>query len=205
MKASKEGLLLLCLSGVLALAGCENGAGDYGRSSGTETSGTEAAMEGKQTGTAAAVEAEQTRPEDRQKDRGGKYAALEALPQKYTEKMAERDGCVINEVKSIRNPQPLYDFLDAYEEGRDAMVRVFYTTVEGDPILMDVVYREGIFTVTDDYSRDAWSCCASSVVRHRFKYLIEDNGLLYLGNKTKDKKRRRLFAGIDDRSVWNNR
>ena len=92
MKASKEGLLLLCLSGVLALAGCENGAGDYGRSSGTEASGTEAAVEGKQTGTAAAIEAEQPGRRTGKRTEGENMQLLKLCPKSIQRKWLRGTG-----------------------------------------------------------------------------------------------------------------
>lgn len=135
-----------------------------------------------------------------------KYADIKDLPQKYTDDMAFRDGVVINEGKSIRNSEYLYKFLALYSSGEDAMVRVLSSSDEGEPVIIDVVYKQGVFTMIEDYSRDSYTT-EDSLVKEKFKYLVADNGLLYLSNRQKGKRKQdewRLFAYIDNKAVWKN-
>lgn len=135
-----------------------------------------------------------------------KYVNIKDLPQKYTEDMAFRDGVVINNGKSIRNSEYLYKFLDLYSSGEDAMVRVLSSSDEGEPVIIDVVYKQGSFTMIEDYSRDSYTT-EDSLVKEKFKYLVADNGLLYLSNKQKGKRKQdewRLFAYIDNKAVLKN-
>lgn len=146
----------------------------------------------------------QNKKED--KDVQLKYVDIKDLPQKYTEDMAFRDGIVINNGKSIRNSEYLYKFLDLYSSGEDAMVRVLSSSDEGEPVIIDVVYKQGVFTMIEDYSRDSYTT-EDSLVKEKFKYLVADNGLLYLSNKQKGKRKQdewRLFAYIDNKAVWKN-
>lgn len=148
----------------------------------------------------------ETKNETEDKDVELNYVDLNDLPQKYTNDMAFRDGVVINEGKSILNSEYLYKFLDLYSEGKDAMVRVLSSSDEGEPIIIDVVYNQGVFTMIEDYSRDSYTT-DDSLVKENFKYLVENNGLLYLSNKQKGKSKddeRRLFAYIDNKAVWKN-
>lgn len=135
-----------------------------------------------------------------------KYVNIKDLPQKYTEDMAFRDGVVINNGKSIRNSEYLYKFLDLYSSGEDAMVRVLSSSDEGEPVIIDVVYKQDSFTMIEDYSRDSYTT-EDSLVKEKFKYLVADNGLLYLSNKQKGKRKQdewRLFAYIDNKAVLKN-
>ena len=129
------------------------------------------------------------------------YVNIKDLPQKYTKDMALDDGVVINEGKSILNAEYLYKFCDLCCDGEDAMVRIRSSSDEGDPVIIDVVYKQGIFTMTVDFSRDRYTAADDSWVVEKYKYLVADDGLLYLCKK-QETNNRRLFAGIDNKDVW---
>lgn len=128
------------------------------------------------------------------------YVDIKDLPKKYTEDMALVDGVVINKGKSILNSEYLYKFCDLCSNGEDAMVRVLSSSDEGEPVIIDVVYHQGLFTMIEDYSRDSYTT-DDNWVEEKFKYLVADDGLLYLSQEqgTND---RRLFAYIDNKDVW---
>lgn len=137
------------------------------------------------------------------------YADLKELPAEYTEDMAICDGVVVDKISSVLNPEYLYRFCDLYSDGSEAFVRVMSYTIEGDPIITDVSYKNGVITMTMDFSRDSYYCRSSSMIKEKYRYLVAHDGLLYLSKSPhwKDNAREEdccLFANIDNRAVWKN-
>lgn len=131
------------------------------------------------------------------------------MPAEYTEDMAIRDGVVVDNMSSVRNPEYLYRFCDLYSDGSEAFVRVMSYTIEGDPIITDVSYKNGIITVTMDFSRDSYGGNQPTIIKEEFRYLVAHDGLLYLSKNPHWKDNTReddycLFANIDNRAVWKN-
>lgn len=135
------------------------------------------------------------------------YVDLKKLPVNYSEDMALQDGVVINSLWEVLNTEYLYQFLEMYSQGKDAMVRVMCYTIEGDPIITDISYNNEIITMTVDSSRDKFSSDDKFYTKD-FKYLVEKDGLLYLSNHRKWKDNVEddfyLFANIDDKEIWKN-
>lgn len=136
------------------------------------------------------------------------YTDLMELPVEYSEDMAIRDGVVVNKISSVLNPEYLYRFCDLFSDGSEAFVRVMSYTDEGEPIITDLLYNNGVITMTMDSSRDS-NTTEDHLYKKQFKYLVAHNGLLYLSNNqhwkdnTKDDDYR-LFAHIKNKAVWKN-
>ena len=137
------------------------------------------------------------------------YTDLMELPVEYSEDMAIRDGVVVNKISSVLNPEYLYRFCDLFSDGSEAFVRVMSYTDEGEPVIIDVLYNNGVITMTMDFSRDSNTAPEEHLYKEQFKYLVAHNGLLYLSNNqhwkdnTKDDDYR-LFAYINNKAVWKN-
>lgn len=136
------------------------------------------------------------------------YTDLMELPVEYSEDMAIRDGVVVNKISSVLNPEYLYRFCDLFSDGSEAFVRVMSYTDEGEPIITDVLYNNGVITMTMDSSRDS-NTTEDHLYKKQFKYLVAHNGLLYLSNNQhwKDNAKDddyRLFAHINNKAVWKN-
>ena len=135
------------------------------------------------------------------------YADLMELPAGYSEDMAIRDGVVVDKISSVLNPEYLYRFCDLYSDGSEAFVRVMSYTIEGDPIITDVSYNDGIITMTTDSSRDRYTVEEDRLIKNQFRYLVAHDGLLYLSKNPhwKDNTREEdycLFANINKKAVW---
>lgn len=184
-----KALFVVLLIFVFALGGCGNH---------TNVSKNDTAMKTKK----KSNDIQNTTGSNEKEDKGIKlnYVDIKDLPQKYTEDMALVDGVVINKDKLILNAEYLYKFCDLCSNGEDAMVRILSSSDEGEPVIIDVVYHQGIFTMIEDYSRDSYTT-DDSWVEERYKYLVADNGLLYL-SKEQGNNNRRLFAYIDNKGVW---
>lgn len=130
------------------------------------------------------------------------YTDIKQLPAEYSEDMAIRDGVVVNKFDETLNKEMLYLFYDLYSEGKDAMVRVMLYTIEGDPIIQDILYRDNRITVITDSSRDMYGS-GDAFDEMQFRYIVEHKGLLYLSkNETWEADKDFLFAGIGDKDVW---
>lgn len=129
------------------------------------------------------------------------YTDIKQLPAEYSEDMAIRDGVVVYKFDEILNKELLYRFCDSYLEGKDAMVRIMLYTIEGDPIIQDISYRDKCITVITDSSRDTYG--SGDFDEMKFRYIVEHKGLLYLSkNKTWEDDKDFFFAGIGDKDVW---
>jgi hypothetical protein len=135
------------------------------------------------------------------------YTDLMELPKEYSEDMAIRDGVVVNKISSVLNPEYLYRFCDLFSDGSEAFVRVMSYTDEGEPVIIDVLYNNGVITMTMDFSRDSNTAPEEYLYKQQFKYLVAHNGLLYLSNHQHWKENAkdddyRLFAYINNKAVW---
>ena len=110
---------------------------------------------------------------------------LNKLPQKYESKKAVEDGCfVILHGKLQSDPKLADDFAAAAKAGQAASLRIVQYTVEGDPIIMHVDYRDGGFHALYDVSRDNFGAFGSDIVEYSMPYLAvfdeEDKQVAYL-------------------------
>lgn len=201
MKTVSKGQVLkklaLFVCSLIILTGCgpQNTAGSMGSLAGTVS------------GVPVDVEEKESPGHGPDADLQTDYVDLKKLPVNYSEDMALQDGVVINSLWEVLNTEYLYQFLEMYSQGEDAMVRVMCYTIEGDPIITDISYNNEIITMTVDSSRDKFSSDDKFYTKG-FKYLVEKDGLLYLSNHRKWKDNVEddfyLFANIDDKQIWKN-
>ncbi|MCH5268793.1 MAG: DUF4362 domain-containing protein [Lachnospiraceae bacterium] len=197
-------MVVLMLSSVLVLQGCNSGDTKNVESSMTQANVKENAE------TASPVEKEQNEeslldfsdnalsPTEPQTN----YTDIKKLPADYSEDMAIRDGVVVKKLDGTLNKEMLYRFCDSYLEGKDAMVRVMFYTTEGDPIIQDISYKEDRITLITDSSRDKFGS-GDAIDETQFRYIVEHKGLLYLSkNDTWEDENDFFFAGIGDKEVW---
>jgi hypothetical protein len=113
------------------------------------------------------------------------YQALEKLPEEYTAEAAEKNGDVVVTHAEVKNAGKLTDFVRKAALGIPAMVRIVQYTIEGDPIVTDIVYNEnhrGYYLWRHDSSRDKFAGADKGITQTIYSYLITDGGAIYLSD-----------------------
>ena len=87
--------------------------------------------------------------------------AIEELPSDYPMEQAIKDGCVVISYNAVFNKSKLDSFIantTANNENRQSdFIRIVQYTIEGDPIITDLEYRENLgYILTYDNTRDAF-------------------------------------------------
>lgn len=111
------------------------------------------------------------------------YGDVRKLDADYTAEQAQRDRCFVIGV-TVHNDDLYTAFMANVEQRKDAFIRVVQTTVEGDPILYDILYTGDTDAVqlVRDASRDAFAAEADREITLRsFAHIAEyaDGGALY--------------------------
>ena len=86
---------------------------------------------------------------------------IEELPSDYQMEQAIKDGCVVISYNAVFNKGKLDSFIantTANNENRQSdFIRIVQYTIEGDPIITDLEYRENLgYILTYDNTRDAF-------------------------------------------------
>jgi hypothetical protein len=105
-------------------------------------------------------------------------AELKSLPQKYESAKAVADGCfVILHGRLLSDPKMADNFTAAARAGKAASLRIVQYTIEGDPIITQVDFLDGIFHGLLDESRDNFGRFGSEIVEYEMPYLaVFDDG-----------------------------
>jgi len=99
-------------------------------------------------------------------------AELKMLSRNYQPEKAVEDGCfVILHGKLRSDPKLANDFAAAAKAGQATSLRIVQYTVEGDPIIMHVDYRDGVFHALYDVSRDQFGGFGSDPVEYTLPHL----------------------------------
>ena len=96
----------------------------------------------------------------------------------YTLDMAIANGDYVDVHGITYNDDAMDVFLEKAAAQKAASIRIVRYTIEGDPILTNIVYDGSIFTVTEDSSRDsfgAWGVGTNYYTTLEIVYLPEDN------------------------------
>lgn len=92
------------------------------------------------------------------------------LPRVYTLDMALKNKDYVSLYGTVYNASTFDAFFHSVQHGMDARVRIVEFTVEGDPIITSVAYKEGRLTVTRDTTRDRFG--APTVTRTDYQNLL---------------------------------
>ncbi len=89
------------------------------------------------------------------------FQDLRNLPENYNRDQAKSDGCVVVD-RTTDSEQVAREarskFMQAYQKHQPVFVRLYQTTVEGDPILMDILYTEqSEIQIVKDSTRDRFA------------------------------------------------
>lgn len=87
------------------------------------------------------------------------------LPQSYLVDDAIKDGVYVDSTKTA-NIEVYHDFINKYNNGEDAYIRIMITTVEGDPIIYDVLYYNGKVMAIEDGTRDNYRVAEDRVISY---------------------------------------
>lgn len=85
------------------------------------------------------------------------FVTLEKLGKNYTLQDATVDNYFINIIGRQRNIDVLEKFINKVNNKENAFMKDVRVTVEGDPIIRDIEYKDNIYTVNTDYTRDKFA------------------------------------------------
>ena len=97
---------------------------------------------------------------------------LEKLPKSYPPELAAQHGDYVDVHGTISNADAMMAFRSAVDGQKPAAIRIVRYTVEGDPIIADVVYDGERFTLREDASRDQYGG-ERTITKKTYQYLRE--------------------------------
>lgn len=125
------------------------------------------------------------------------YKDIRNLPKNYSKEQAQNDNCFI--IGAMVHNDNLYtEFMNKYNKKENAFIRVVQSTIEGDTIVIDVLYeaRNNKIHLVRDYTRDKFSSLEDRTIKYNTyektgvwkyqnsKYWVVYNGELPDGNAT---------------------
>lgn len=105
------------------------------------------------------------------------YVPLENLPNEYSLDSAKKYNCyIITNSGEKHNTEKMNDFLVNINVNTEDTIRVIRYTIEGDMIITDVIYKDHVFKVRKDYTRDEFSAKEDRVIKENIfdNYKIEE-------------------------------
>jgi len=113
-----------------------------------------------------------------------KYTKITELPKGYTIKKDNKNVLYINN-NEVVNKNLMVDFLKSYENNEFAFMRLLTLTVEGNSIIYDIKYDNGLkkIIVLADYSRDDYN--SEDIKRLKYTNVEYKNGCLNFYNVNK--------------------
>ncbi len=105
---------------------------------------------------------------------------LAELPKKYPPDEAITNGDYVNVHGQISNEEKLTEFISAVTSKKSAAIRMVQYTVEGDPIISDIIFDANKFTVFNDTTRDAFG--EQKISKNEYEHMLEYNreGVIYV-------------------------
>lgn len=109
------------------------------------------------------------------------YQPLEALPHELDVDALDCD-LVLDSAGSIvgGSEERVRTFLEKVSEGTATMMRMVTYTIEGDPLVHDIIFENGNFLLRQDTSRDLYG--QGDISEVRYSYLVTDGDYIYLSN-----------------------
>ncbi len=96
------------------------------------------------------------------------YKPIRTLPENYSKEQAQKDNCFI--IGAMVHNDNLYsEFMDKYTRKENAFIRVVQSTVEGDIIIIDVLYEaiNNKIHLVKDYTRDKFSTQEDRIIKYK--------------------------------------
>ena len=109
------------------------------------------------------------------------YQPLESLPHELDPDALDCD-LVLDVSGAIAggSEERVSSFLEKVSAGTASMLRMVTYTVEGDPVVSDVIFENGSFLLRRDTSRDQYG--EGAISETRYSYLVTDGSDIYLSN-----------------------
>lgn len=115
------------------------------------------------------------------------WPATSSIPSDYSVEAAVKDNCFVMSFDKVESKDLLDNFISNSENGIIGFLRKVSYTVEGDPIITDVIFDGKKYYVFEDDTRDKFAGNDLSIYKNEFQYVnsYEKDGykLLYLAEK----------------------
>lgn len=96
---------------------------------------------------------------------------LDDLPKTYPPEVAAANGDYVDAHGKISNEDKLTEFLNAVREKKPAAIRMVVYTIEGDPIISDILFDGNTFAVWKDTTRDAFG--EQKITKREYARMLE--------------------------------
>ena len=114
------------------------------------------------------------------------WAPTSSIPEDYRPEDAIEDGCFVIIHGETSNEERFQSFSGNTSVGIAGFLRKVEYTVEGDPIIIDILYDGSKYLVIEDISRDAFAGNGKMIIKREFKHLNSyeenDETVFYLSN-----------------------
>lgn len=105
------------------------------------------------------------------------FIQLKKLSRVYTLENAISDKCFVWKAREEYNREVIENFVSKVRNKENAFVRIVFTTIEGDIVIDDVEYKDNIFKLTIDSTRDKFSNPEDRVYKEKtYNNIKIDNG-----------------------------
>lgn len=74
----------------------------------------------------------------------------------YDFKNAIEDGYVVYTHGNIENEDKIEEFYQKYLDNKDGVLTIVKYTIEGNPMVIQYVYKDNVLMVYEDYTRDSY-------------------------------------------------
>lgn len=104
------------------------------------------------------------------------YISIDKLPQEYSLNQIIEDGVLVFMHDENYNTNLYDEFVERLKKKQDAFLRIGNFTIEGDPIITDIIYdsKTGKTTVTTDSTRDKFASREDRKIKvMKYEYLEE--------------------------------
>lgn len=123
-----------------------------------------------------------------------------SLSKDYNSENAIADNCYVIGLAGIVSEDLLYRFADNTKNGMAGYLRKVVYTIEGDPIITDLVYDGNKYFVIKDISRDAYAGNGSKLIKKEYGYINtyerDNKKVIYLSDRvTTDEEYEQFVAG----------
>lgn len=115
------------------------------------------------------------------------WPPTDKLPKEYTSEEAVKDNCFVIGLDKTEGEEVLNNFVQNTYNGIVGYLRRVNYTMEGDPIITDVIYDGNKYFVFEDKSRDAYAGNSDKLYKKEYKFINtyekENKKIVYLADR----------------------
>ncbi|MGB8451329.1 MAG: DUF4362 domain-containing protein [Anaerocolumna sp.] len=133
------------------------------------------------------------------------WPATKLIPEDYSSEEAVKDNCYVITNDKIESEDLMDSFMENTKNGMAGYLRRVIYTIEGDPIINDIIYNGNKYFVFEDMTRDAFAGNGEKLYKKEYSYIntFEKNNakLIYLADRndiTSEEYEKSMTSGNSD-------